>query len=280
MHYPSDAFSIYWPLETLLPKQKNLSLGTNIKLSEGDISTANMLNSCPKCGGIFYGISGSFGPSTHSSNSIQMKNCKWRIKASKGERIELVIPTLRIFQNPNCTDEFLEIRTGYPPHSTVLSRYCGNFSSISIKTNNVLFVTYVKATTSNPSIGFTAHYNITCGGIFDIKLNTPFNLESTNFPDAYPLSRRCTWKFTAPNNHRIAMKIHYFELELYDSCIDFLMSKDGIDYNSKIIGVYCGKRDSWQINSTDNKLLVDFSSDRMINYSGFSATLFAIPLDG
>ncbi|CAD6222052.1 GSCOCG00005312001-RA-CDS [Cotesia congregata] len=60
MHYPSDAFSIYWPLETLLPKQENLSLG-NIKLSEGDISTANMLYSCPKCGGIFYGIFDSFG---------------------------------------------------------------------------------------------------------------------------------------------------------------------------------------------------------------------------
>ncbi|CAG5084221.1 Similar to TLL2: Tolloid-like protein 2 (Homo sapiens) [Cotesia congregata] len=191
MHYPSDAFSIYWPLETLLPKQENLSLG-NIKLS----------------------------------------------------------------------------------------RYCGNFSSIRIKTNNVLFVTYVKSTTSNPSIGFTAHYNIICGGIFDIKVDTPFNLESTNFPDAYPPNRRCSWKFTAPNNHRIAMKIHYFELELNDNCIDFLMIKDGIDYNSKVIGVYCGERDSWQINSTDNKLLVIFSSDSIINYSGFSATLFAIPLDG
>lgn len=137
----------------------------------------------------------------------------------------------------------------------------------------------MRSTTSNPSISFTAYYNIICGGIFNIKLDTPFNLESTNFPDAYPPSRHCNWKFIAPNNHRITMKIHYFELELNESCIDFLMIKDGIDYNSKIIGEYCGKRDSWQINSTDNKLLVVFFSDRMISYSGFSATLFATPLD-
>lgn len=141
-------------------------------------------------------------------------------------------------------------------------------------------MTYVKKSESIAYSGFIAYYKTICGGTVNIETNTPYNIESTNYPDAYPPNQRCSWYFTAPDNHLIALKVHFFELEMSDNCIrDFLMTKDGNEYTSPIIRLECGPQDSWQVNSTGPELSVIFSSDKLVEYAGFSATLYAIPLN-
>ncbi|XP_057330854.1 protein tolkin-like [Microplitis mediator] len=285
MHYPSDSFSISWPFETLIPKQGMQNevqfMGAQIKLSEGDIATTNLLYNCPKCGETFYKPTGSFYFSMNSTRLLMKPtHCEWRIRAAQGERVELVITSLSIYETPKCAVDYLEIRNGYSYNNSVLARYCGDVNVATLTASNILSVAYVKMSQNISNSGFKAYYRTICGGTVNIKTNTPYKIESTNYPDAYPPNQRCSWHFTAPDNHRIALRVHFFELEMSDNCMnDFLMIKAGTEYSSPIIRLECGSQDSWQVNSTGPELSVIFSSDKLIEYAGFSATLYAIPLN-
>ncbi|XP_057322586.1 bone morphogenetic protein 1 homolog [Microplitis mediator] len=286
MHYPEDSFSFDWRLKTIIPKQENEheapAIGNKNVLSLGDIATTHLLYQCPKCGGTLLESSGSFrSPINASGLLIGSERCEWRIRAAKGEKIELHVTSLCIYESPDCTIDYLEIKNDNRTNSNILARrYCGDIYVAKIITSNYLVLTYVK--TSDPSIysSFRADYKTICGGDVEIEKDAPFNIESTNYPDAYPPNRRCIWYFTAPDKHRIVMRINYFALEMSDGCMnDFLEIRDGNDNHAVLIGLYCGIKDSWHVNSTDNKLSVVFGSNGMNQDNGFSATLTALPIN-
>ncbi|XP_053599179.1 dorsal-ventral patterning protein tolloid [Microplitis demolitor] len=213
-------------------------------------------------------------PINPNGSLVAIERCEWRIRAAESERIELYITSLSIYESPDCTVDYLEIKNGYRANSTVLARYCGNSYVANLIASNYLLVTYVKTSDKSIYSGFQADYKTICGGDLDIKKDTPFSIESTNYPDEYPPNRRCIWYFTAPDNHRIAMKINYFALEMSYGCKnDFLEISDGNDEHATLIGLYCGTKNSWQVNSTDNKLSVVFVSNKINQDNGFSATL-------
>ncbi|XP_057322585.1 bone morphogenetic protein 1 homolog [Microplitis mediator] len=286
MHYPEDSFSFDWRLKTIIPKQENKqevpAIGNKNVLSLGDIATTNLLYQCPKCGGTLLGPSGIFSSPMNTNGSlVGSERCEWRIRAAKGETIELYITALSIYESPECTIDYLEIKNKYVTNINISGyRYCGNIYVAKFLASNYLVLTYVKASGSSIFNSFRIDYKTICGGDIDIEKDTPLSIESTNYPDAYPPNRRCIWYFTAPDNHRIVMKINYFALEMSDNCNnDFLEIRDGNDKHAVLIGLYCGIEDSWHVNSTDNKLSVVFVSNGMNQNNGFSATLTALPIN-
>ncbi|XP_057322591.1 bone morphogenetic protein 1 homolog [Microplitis mediator] len=285
MHYPENSFSSDRGLKTIIPRQENKhevpAIGYNNKISLGDSVTTNILYQCPKCGGALLEPSGSFrSPINPNRSLVGVERCEWRIRAAEGERIELFIMSLSIYESPDCAVDYLEIRNGYHNTSTVLARYCGDVYSVNLIASNYLLVAYVKASEKITYSGFRADYKTICGSNIDIERNAPFILESTNYPDAYPPNRRCIWYITAPKNHRIVMTINYFALEMSDGCInDFLEIKDGKNKRAVLIGLYCGIKNSWQVNSTLRKLSVVFASNEIYQGNGFSATLTALPMN-
>ncbi|XP_057322588.1 dorsal-ventral patterning protein tolloid-like [Microplitis mediator] len=266
MHFPGNSYSLDEKLDTIIPRHR---------IKNDDVPIGG------ECGRTLLEPSGSFrSPINLDGSLVGIERCEWRIRATEGERIELYIMSLSTYESPDCAVDYLEIRNGYYANSTVLARYCGDTYPINLIASNYLLVTFVKTSEESIYSGFHADYKTICGGNIKIEKDAPFNLESTNFPDAYPPNRRCIWYFTAPDKHRIVMKINYFALETSDGCInDFLEIRDGNDNHADLIGLYCGIKNSWHVNSTDNKLSVVFVSNEIDEDYGFSATLLALPVN-
>ncbi|XP_057322594.1 dorsal-ventral patterning protein tolloid-like [Microplitis mediator] len=285
MHYPQESFSYFSNMKTLIPREKNENItpaiGYNNKLSLGDSVTTNILYQCPKCGGTLLGPSGFFkSPINPNGSLVGSERCEWRIRAAEGEKIEVYITGLSIYETHDCAVDYLEIKNGYRTDGQVLARYCGDSYTAYVIASNYLLVTYVKNSDKSIYNRFLADYKTICGGDVGLEKDTPFNFESTNYPDKYPPNRRCIWYFTAPENHRIVMKINYFALEMSDDCInDFLEIRDGNDEHAVLIGLYCGAKYVSKVNSTKNKLSVVFGSNNMKEHFGFSSTLTAILIE-
>lgn len=101
MHYARNTFSKGTYLDTILPIEvkgkKRPEIGQRLRLSAGDISQANLLYKCPKCGRTFQDSTGAFAsPSyyTVGAQSNETERCEWRITATHGERIVLKLESL------------------------------------------------------------------------------------------------------------------------------------------------------------------------------------------
>jgi tolkin len=117
MHYAKNTFSKGTYLETILPVdisgRKRPEIGQRIRLSEGDISQANLLYKCPskfsyqndtmmqkltryitECGRTFQDNSGSFTSPSYYISTNEPEKCEWRVTATHGERIVLNITDL------------------------------------------------------------------------------------------------------------------------------------------------------------------------------------------
>ena len=113
--------------------------------------------------------------------------------------------------------------------------------------------------------GFTdCTYNETAGG----------NITSPLFPNKYPTGVSCTWVLEAPVNHTVKLRIEEFQLEKDKKCFyDYMEFFDGVNATEdhQLNKRRCGKQDSFTIESTGQKLLVKFTSDKSETYKGFRA---------
>lgn len=107
-------------------------------------------------------------------------------------------------------------------------------------------------------------YNETAGG----------NITSPLFPNKYPTGVSCTWVLEAPVNHTVKLRIEEFQLEKDKKCFyDYMEFFDGVNATEdhQLNKRRCGKQDSFTIESTGQKLLVKFTSDKSETYKGFRA---------
>ncbi|XP_063979523.1 protein tolkin [Diachasmimorpha longicaudata] len=280
MHYAKNTFSKGTYLDTILPMEnigkKRPEIGQRIRLSEGDIAQTNLLYKCHKCGRTFQENSGSFGSPTHPNSSPPMddERCEWRITATHGERIVLNITSLDIFKSDYCKVDYIEIRDGYWYKSPVLGRFCGSgkIHEPIVSTGSRMLVTYVKTSQERGYRGFMANYEAVCGG--DVELDGIGHLESPNYPEEYQSSKECVWRLTVPDEYQVALKFQSFEIENHDNCVyDYVEVRDGHNFDSPLIGLYCGYKAPPDLRSTGNKLFVKFVSDGSVQKAGFSATV-------
>ena len=109
-----------------------------------------------------YETSGVISSPFYPSNSPHLAKCSWKITASKGKRVKLVIEDMSInWYGTNCPWDYLQIQNGSlsgdgVPYGRMCGRVIRNVTLFSFRENlNVLFVT-------DPSVtyrGFKATYS-------------------------------------------------------------------------------------------------------------------------
>lgn len=109
-------------------------------------------------------------------------------------------------------------------------------------------------------------YNETEGG----------NITSPLYPDKYPNGVKCVWVLQAPVNHTVKLDLKEFHLEKDKKCFyDYMEFFDGDTEDHRLIRErMCGPHDppiEPPIESTGQKLMVVFHSDKSKNDKGFRA---------
>ncbi|XP_018804642.1 PREDICTED: dorsal-ventral patterning protein tolloid isoform X1 [Bactrocera latifrons] len=299
MHYAKNTFAKNIYLETIQPiglsKTQHIEIGQRLRLSPGDITKANRLYKCSTCGRTFQEYSGEIiSPHYEYSqfSAIQVSNiiedsgsgdyevsdfekslekCEWRITATNGERIILQIHQVHLLKSTDCSVDYLEIRDGYWYKSPVIKRLCGNVTEETVKSSSSrMLINYVNRHASRGFRGFSAGFEVTCGG--DIFLTENRRIDSPNYPLEYLADRECTWRISVPENRQVALKFQSFELENHDNCAyDYVEIRDGKDVDSQLIGIYCGYILPPNIKSNSNHMYIKFVSDGSVQKVGFSA---------
>ena len=100
------------------------------------------------------------------------------------------------------------------------------------------------------------------------------NITSPLYPNKYPDGVKCVWVLQAPINHTVELDLEEFHLERDKKCFyDYMEFFDGDTEEHHLIRErMCGKHDPQTIESTGQKLMVVFHSDKSDNnYKGFRA---------
>ncbi|CAD6240246.1 GSCOCG00002574001-RA-CDS [Cotesia congregata] len=235
--------------------------------SEIDIQVVNLLYNCPKCGRTIQETSGVIkSPVTPESlYSNQVIECEWRMLAPHGHRIKFAITSLDIYETADCATDYLEIADGYSDDKALRRKFCrtGNEASLH-STDNRMLVKYRKSGESTHK-GFTAQYQQTCNHTIFVDGKT-VHLESPNYPEPYGANQQCFWRLVAPENHQLAVKLDFVELENEeDNCS--LKFDDGRTETSA-----CALDKAAEYFSSDNYLNVTFIP-RSTGRNGFSISV-------
>lgn len=99
------------------------------------------------------------------------------------------------------------------------------------------------------------------------------NITSPLFPSNYPNGVKCVWVLEAPVNQTVKLDLEEFHLEKDKKCFyDYMEFFDGdTEEHLQIGNRFCGRNYPQTVESTGQKLLVVFNSDKSENYKGFRA---------
>ncbi|CAH3166501.1 unnamed protein product, partial [Porites lobata] len=222
------------------------------------------------------------------------ENCSWKITASKGERIVLVIEDLNIRScGLSCTCDYLEIQNGSSSDGISGRRRCKYNKDHGIvyhSAKDVLTVTFVSdSDTYRGYRGFRAiymkaKYNATTTACTSGEYLNGFSgfFSTPNFPSDYPQYSICIWNITVPSGYIIKLSFVDFQLEphQYIPCYYNAQKARVTVTNVASDGQYqpfmlCGQELPYPVYSVGNSMQVIFTSLRS-QYSGFNATYMAI----
>lgn len=167
------------------------------------------------CGGEVHSTSGSIVSPNYPSHYGHSATCEWLIMVNQGSLVTMQIVDLDLEESAGCYDR-VEIRDGNNARARELVRYCTNtIPSPVTSTSNQAFVRFT-TDYSRGGRGFRLIYNTACNN--EIGKGWRGVIESPNFPNAYPLSRNCTWRITAPRGNRLQLTFSHMQLESAENC--------------------------------------------------------------
>ncbi|RZB39105.1 CUB, FXa inhibition, and/or EGF CA domain containing protein [Asbolus verrucosus] len=227
-----------------------------------------------ECGGDFSSNSGTFTSPSFLTPDAPKNNesCDWRITGDLDERIVLHITDMDIEKVANCTVGYVEVRDGHWSESPLLGRFCGMGRLEPVMTTrNEMLITYVYNNRYGHS-GFSADFEAICGE--DVFTDNETYFASPNYPDPYPLNKKCIWKIEVHRYMKAAIKFHFFDVENEENCLsDYVEIRDGLSEDGSLIGVYCNSEIPNEIIASGNFLYVKFVSDSSVQRLGFAATV-------
>lgn len=105
------------------------------------------------------------------------------------------------------------------------------------------------------------------------------DLQTPNYPSPYPTLSKCSWLIQVPTGYKIKLQFHHFVVEgSYQCGSDVMRIYDGLNSSATPLGVYCGRKSPFPVESTTTNMFITFKSDRSLNYAGFRATYSAVAL--
>ena len=108
---------------------------------------------------------------------------------------------------------------------------------------------------------------------------TAGELKTPNYPKTYPSYSRCSWLIRVPPGYKIKLQFYHFVLEdSYQCRSDYVKIYDGTNKSATPLGIYCGRHDPFNQETTTNNMFIEFRSDRSLNTAGFRSRFLAIAL--
>ena len=106
----------------------------------------------------------------------------------------------------------------------------------------------------------------------------PGELASPRWPLHYPANLHCTWRISAPAQHRVRLDLTEFKLDRHQlgHCtehVDHVRLLDGGTLTGRLIGFYCGHRPAFTVMSTGRDVMVQLVSDRHTSYRQYNETV-------
>ena len=184
---------------------------------------------------------------------------------------QINITSFNLFSSPPCAD-YVTIQDGNST-APLLSKLCsGNGTIATIETSdNIAFIRF-KSDASGVASGFALTYSAgedSCGGSFNIDSGV---ITSPNYPRPYTHRRRCLWYITVPEGRRITLTFTDFQLEnpsRWNYCYDSVQAFDGLNTDHHISLRICGNNIPDVIQSSMNKMTLEFRTDGDTAHTGF-----------
>ncbi|XP_076437271.1 cubilin-like isoform X2 [Babylonia areolata] len=230
----------------------------------------------PVCGGILNNAShGAISSPGYPGNYPHSRDCVWVVSVPLGNNIMITFAALALEHHPNCTFDFLEIRSGVTSEAPLLQRYCSTSTPAPVTTLGsnayVLFHTDNSLTDRGFHITYAAvPAGSGCGGVLT---GPEGNFTSPNYPNTYQHNAECEWTITTNRGDNIVLTFNAFRLESGYRCrFDFLEIRDGGNASSPVLSRLCGRSTPSQITSSGNRLFIKFRTDGSVAHTGFSVS--------
>ncbi|XP_071483596.1 bone morphogenetic protein 1 homolog [Diadema antillarum] len=246
--------------------------------SIGDLQTGSLdlllyIGKGNGCGGYFNESSGSFTSPNYPSNYDNGVTCDYLFFAGDGETIAVTFDDFSLEISTNCRYDKISIYDGSSVADPLLGQWCGTDSpGVVVGVRQSLLIRF-ESDFSVSFRGFSASYVIEppetgdCGHVFT-KSTGQFT--SPNFPSNYGNNERCSFKIEAAAGETVTLSFDSFDLESHISCAyDAVEIRDG---NGNLLQKACGSGVPDPITSTDNGMIVEFTSDSSITRGGFEAS--------
>merc|ERR550539_707094 len=183
----------------------------------------------------------------------------WNLEVAAGEKIMLTFESFELETHSKCKYDFVKISFG-----SVEEKYCGtNKPSPIVSSDNTMTVVFHSDYDVNRN-GFKATWK---------AVQTSGEIQSPNYPYAYPHNLDETWNLEVASGQRIKLTFESFELESHSRCKhDFVKISHGSGQPEK----YCGSSKPDPIISSGSTMTVSFHSDESENQNGFRAIWEAV----
>jgi Zn-dependent metalloprotease len=239
--------------------------GSYTSIGSGYCSSVSTLNTNDN--GI---ISDGSGTNKYCNN----QNCEWLIQPPQATSVSLSFNSFDL--EPKSADGFtiydaVEIYDGINSSAPLIGKFTGNAIPPYITSSGgSLFIKFYSDLGDNYQ-GWEASYTSTtnnyCNGLLDIT--APFgNINDGSGANKYGNNANCSWYIHPSNIGNITLNFIAFSLEQNN---DAVIVYDGGNNNANVIGQYSGTTIPSSITSTSNELYLEFITDNINRFNGWSA---------
>ncbi|XP_071498641.1 extracellular serine proteinase-like [Diadema antillarum] len=228
----------------------------------------------PTCSGYFNESSGTFTSPNYPSDYDDDLTCDYLVVAGDGEAITVTFDDFNLESSSTCAYDSVSIYDGASVSDPLLGQWCGTNSPGVVAGASQSMLIRFESDFSVTSSGFSASY-VTgvppetgeCGHVFT-KATGQFT--SPNFPSNYGNNEMCSFTIEAEAGETVTLSFGSFDLESHTSCAyDAVEIMDG---NGNLLQRVCGSAVPAPITSTNDGLVIKFTSDSSVTRGGFEAS--------
>ncbi|XP_073670702.1 ovochymase-2 [Paramisgurnus dabryanus] len=230
---------------------------------------------------------------------------QWKIQVPDGERVRLTFTAFDLV--PESCGDFVDVYDGASDGGAQLGRFCGNTIPAPVVSGGSSMVVRFKSDSSQSAKGFSAVYTVTSALPVTTVSTTTTNttttrptsttlpttastdsgcgspgklfgrkgqMNSMNYPQAYPANLRCSWDITVDEG--LLVKLHITDLSVVGEAGQCGDDKLTVSDSQQSLGTHCGFVLPPVLVSVSNKMSLSFQSDARLADRGLSAKWEAV----